>query len=123
MNDASRPDWVGILPPILESLPQQHVDGPAISVLMCLLAQGDEALPPSAIAERTHLDVTSVTATVQRLQTLGILLADGTGSETRLRVSPDVAVAGPGTPELPQDTQAAPTAITTDGPPLPTTHG
>lgn len=122
MNDASRPDWVGILPPILESLPQQHVDGPAISVLMCLLAQGDEALPPSAIAERTHLDVTSVTATVQRLQTLGILLADDTGSENRLRISPDIAMTGPGTPELPQDTQAAPTAPTHE-PPLPTTHG
>ncbi|MER6684654.1 hypothetical protein [Streptomyces olivaceoviridis] len=116
MNDANRPDWAGILSPILESLPQQHVDGPAISVLMCLLAEGDEAPSPSAIAERTHLDVTSVTATVQRLQTLGILLADGTGPETRLRISPVVAVTGPGTSELPQDTRDDTTGET----PLPT---
>ncbi|MGW1039433.1 MarR family transcriptional regulator [Streptomyces sp. NPDC002547] len=123
MNDESRPDWVGILPPILESLPQRHVDGPAISVLMCLLAQGDQDLSPSAIAERTDLDVTSVTATIQRLQTLGILLADDTGSGNRLRISPHVAMTGPGLSELPQDTQADSTAITIEVPPLPTTHG
>jgi DNA-binding IclR family transcriptional regulator len=94
------------LPPLLEGLPQQHADGPAISVLMCLLGESNGSLPLATIAQRTDLSLTSVTTAAERLQNHGILLNDGPDPNgSRFQINPNLCFTGPA-PEQSKHTHA-----------------